>query len=450
MSSEGLLSAGNLPTDALSVGELTTAIRGLLEDAFGRVRVHGEVVSLARPGSGHVYFHLKDEDGRENGARVSAVLWRDRARRLRFLLEEGQRVVVEGRLTVYAPRGTYQIVAESVRPAGQGALLLALERLKERLRRDGLFDVGRKRPLPPFPRRIGLITSPGGAAIRDVLRSIHRKFPAHVRIIGARVQGEGAADEIVRALRVFGRHRDLVEVVILARGGGSLEDLWTFNEERLVRAIAECPLPIITGVGHEIDVTLADLAADVRAQTPTHAGELVVPDFRQLGGALGEGRRRLLRALGRQVRGARDGVVGLGNRLRRAGPERELGRLQTELGRRACALKKGLYNRLREWEDRTTRFGEKLEALSPLGVLRRGYSVIRTPEGRIVRTVTEVHGGDHLILLLADGEVDARALAARKSRWDLPQGPRPEESSRDRREVGSVAKDGEAPDGASS
>ena len=415
---------------ALSVGELSAQIRDLLQGTFSRVRVHGEIVGLARPGSGHIYFSLKDDSGVAD-AKISAVLWRDRARRLRLSLEDGLKVTVEGRISVFEPRGVYQIVVDQVSPAGRGALLVALERLKEKLQTEGLFDPARKRPLPFLPRCIGLITSPSGAAVRDVLQSLHRKFPSHVRIFPVRVQGEGSATEIVAALKAIARQPRLVDAVILARGGGSLEDLWTFNEEKLVRAVASCPVPTISGVGHEADGTLVDLVADVRAQTPTHAGDLVVPNMLQLAATVQDGGGRLRAAGERQLRGVSERLADLRGRYLRASPEQRIRLGLERLQVLSDALKKALYNRLRQWEDQLLIFGEKLDALSPLRVLGRGYSLVRTDAGEIVRQVSQLLIDQRLRILLGEGEVDVRIVEIHRSDRRRVVPPRPEEETRE-------------------
>lgn len=407
--------------DAVSVGQITRDIRAVLEGTFPHVRVFGEVVGLARPRSGHIYLTLKDCTG-EDDAQISVVIWRDRAQALRFPLEDGMLVVVQGHVALYPPRGAYQIIAASVQPAGQGTWLVAFERLKEKLLREGLFEAERKRPLPFMPREIGIITSPTGAALHDVLRSLFRRFPAAVRVFPSRVQGEGSADEIVAALDAVDAYQGPLDLVILARGGGSLEDLWTFNEERVVRRVAECTRPTIAAVGHEVDVTLVDLVADVRAQTPTEGGEIAVPDYRQLVAAAVEDGTRLCRAFERCHRDAWNRSVQWRQRLLQASPESRLRHASERLQMLGSALQKSLYNRFREWDDLLAISGEKLEALSPFSVLKRGFSVVRHPESgeelpsgaargpRIVRSATEVEVGDELQILLGAGKLDVRVL----------------------------------------
>ena len=266
-----------------SVSELTTAVRQSLEQQFGRVWVEGEIADCTTSG-GNIYFTLKDA-----GAQLSAVLWRTDAARLRFKLTTGLHVLVKGRLSVYVPRGRYQLMADSIEPKGAGALQLAFEQLKRRLQAEGLFAPARKRPLPMLPRRIGVVTSMDGAALRDVLRVLRtRRAPADIVISPTRVQGDGAGAEIARAIARVARVAG-VDVLIVGRGGGSLEDLWAFNEEVVARAIAACPVPVIAAVGHEVDTTIADFVADVRAATPSQAAEIVMrqaSDFRdRLAGA---------------------------------------------------------------------------------------------------------------------------------------------------------------------
>jgi len=262
----------------LSVSEFTARLKQLLEESFPEVWVVGEISGLARPASGHIYFTLKDDQ-----AQLRAVVWRSTARRLGFELEDGLEVVCGGYLEVYAPRGTYQLIVEQVEARGMGALERAFRRLYERLSREGLFDRQRKRPLPPLVRRIAVVTSPTGAAIRDFLQVLSRRWAgADVLIVPSRVQGEGAAEELAAAVAAVNRLRPAPDCLVLARGGGSLEDLWAFNEEVLLRAIVASRVPVVSAVGHEIDVTLSDLAADVRALTPSEAAELLAPEAEEL------------------------------------------------------------------------------------------------------------------------------------------------------------------------
>lgn len=308
----------------LTVGELAKEIRGSLEERFGYVYVRGEISNLRQPGSGHLYFSLKDD-----AANLRAVLFRGQARLLRFRPENGQEVIARGRVTFYDTGGDTQIVCEGLEPVGMGALALAFEQRKARLAAEGLFAPERKRQLPFLPRCIGVVTSPTGAAIRDFLRVLHRRFPGiPVRIAPARVQGEGAAEEIAAGI---GRLVDNggCDVLVVTRGGGSIEDLWAFNEEVVARAIASSPVPVVSAVGHEVDFTIADFVADVRAPTPTGAAELLAPVELELRAGLAVGRNRLARAT---IRLAETRRASLHRQLARMGdPRRRLGHARIRL-----------------------------------------------------------------------------------------------------------------------
>jgi exodeoxyribonuclease VII large subunit len=280
-------------TTALSVSELTAQIKAALELDFSSVWVSGELSNVSRPHSGHVYLTLKDE-----GAQIRGVLWRSVASQLAFELRDGLEVVCRGGIDVYPPRGAYQLIIRRIEPLGVGSLQLALRQLQQKLAAEGLFDPQHKKPLPRFPRRIALVTSPTGAAIRDFLEVLRRRWPGvDVLVIPARVQGEGAAADLVRGIRAANSLPDSPDVLVVARGGGSLEDLWCFNEEPVVRAIYASRIPVVSAVGHEIDVTLSDLVADVRALTPSEAAELVVPSSEELRAGLDTYRQRLSAAL---------------------------------------------------------------------------------------------------------------------------------------------------------
>ncbi|MEW5972932.1 MAG: exodeoxyribonuclease VII large subunit, partial [Pseudomonadota bacterium] len=280
------------PPSPLTVSSLVREIRALLEGNFPLVLVEGEISNLARPGSGHLYFTLKDA-----GAQLRCAMFRNRASLLRFRPQDGAHVLVRARITVYEPRGDLQLVVEHIEEAGLGALQRAFEQLKHRLAAEGLFEATRKRPLPALPHRIGIITSPSGAAVRDVLHVLERRFPMiPLRVYPTSVQGAGAADEIVAALRRANEDGDC-DVLLLVRGGGSLEDLWPFNEERVARAIAASQLPVISGVGHETDFTIADFVADARAPTPSAAASLAVPDALAVADQLRALEGRLLRRM---------------------------------------------------------------------------------------------------------------------------------------------------------
>ena len=292
-----------------SVDILTARIRSLLESGFSRIQVQGEITNCRPTAAGHIYFSLRGQE-----AVLTAVLFRSSAARLPRPPRDGDRVVCAGSIEVYPPHGKYQLNVTSVRFGGEGELLLRLDQLKRKLHAEGLFDTGRKRPLPFLPRRIGLVTSPTGAAVQDVIRSVFARYPARILIAGAPVQGDGAHVQIIMAMRRLEAVED-VDVIVLARGGGSLEDLWEFNQEPLVRAIATCTKPVISAVGHEPDQMLTDFVADVRAPTPTAVGPLIVPELSALQAGLSEAARRLGLAMRGRLEKRRLTLVGLERRL---------------------------------------------------------------------------------------------------------------------------------------
>jgi exodeoxyribonuclease VII large subunit len=430
-----------------SVSDLTARIRDLLAEEFSIISVEGEVSNAHAAQSGHLYFTLKDAR-----AQIRCVCFHNQLIRLKFRPEDGLHVTVRGSLSVYEQRGEYQIYVEHVEPVGLGALQLAFEQLKKRLDAEGLFDPERKKPLPMLPERVGLITSPRGAAVRDVVRILRRRFPnLHLIVYPVRVQGEGAADEIVAAIKYFNR-KQLVDVLILARGGGSLEDLWAFNEETVVRAIAACTIPVITGIGHETDFTIADFAADVRASTPSAAAELVVQSRQEFDRHLAELRHKLGQHMRYKLLEAR-------HRLRDLAIDRGLRQLEDLLRRSrqhtdelAAQLADGLRGRLDRARRRYTTAGTRLlgidlrarfrtfalkleqassglslrveralvlkhqrldrlrlqlEERSPLRVLDRGYAICYDAAGNVVRAADDVPIGDRIRVQLARGRLGA-------------------------------------------
>ncbi len=430
----------------VTVSELTAAIRGLIESSFGDVWVEGEISNCRVWNTGHMYFTLKDE-----GAQIKAVMFRSTIRYLRFAPEDGLHVIARGRLGVYDPKGEYQIVCEHLEPHGRGALQLAFEQLKKKLHAEGLFERTRKRRLPALPRKIGIVTSLEGAAIRDIIKVLRRRHPnAHLVIRPTRVQGEGAADDIARGLRAIARVRG-VDVIIAGRGGGSAEDLWAFNEEAVARAIAASPVPVISAVGHEADVTIADFVADLRAPTPSAAAEMVVAAKDEFCARIDRLTHRLQTAVraGLQRRAnvvhalaSRRGLAGWQARLalrgrhaaelthqvrraagaalaRRDRAYRAL-RLRLEsldLRRRLAAIRGRLEagdGRLtagmRRAQDRAaarlTSSSGRLDTLSPLAVLARGYAVCWTGDRTaIVRRAAAVSPGDTVLVTLHEGEL---------------------------------------------
>ena len=431
-----------------TVSELTARIKGKLEDAFPAVWVEGEISNLRLPSSGHAYFTLKDDL-----SQLRCVLFRGRGRRVRFELEDGLQVLAFGGLDVYAARGEYQFVVELMEPKGLGALQLAFDQLKRKLAAEGLFDPARKRPLPHFPRTIGIVTSPTGAALRDMLHIIGRRFgELRVLVAPVRVQGEGAAMEIVEALRNLGDVADL-DVLIVGRGGGSIEDLWAFNDERVARAIAAAKVPVISAVGHETDFTIADFVADLRAPTPSGAAELVVREKLAVIRSLVDLYDRLKQGMLSRVEQSRERALFLARRRVFTDPARALRdrhrrvdeltarlRAAARAHRRHVAYRIALATNalsslhplarisqgrvvLAQLRGRLVTAGGhsikasrhrfetsvgRLESLSPLAVLGRGYSLTRLPSGAVVRRAVQTHPGAVIEILLHEGALEAR------------------------------------------
>jgi len=440
---------------ALTVSELTSRIRDLFTKNFTDLSVEGEISNCREAQSGHLYFTLKDER-----AQIRCVWFKQDRRGLKFRVEDGLKVTLRGSISVYEQRGEYQIYVESMEPAGLGALQLAFEQLKKRLEAEGLFDPARKKPLPLLPSRIGLITSPKGAAVRDVVRILRRRFHnVHLTVFPVRVQGEGSAQEIVRALKFFNQ-RKLVDVLILARGGGSIEDLWSFNEEIVARAIFDSEIPLISGIGHETDFTIADFVADVRASTPSAAAELVVNTRREfdkhiadLRSALTEQIRYRILVLSRRVHelSARRGFrrpldllrqqrqrademtsrLALGLRARLEQSRRRytaahlrifrfdfrarISALRIRLERLTAELGKHMERLVRIKRERLEKLSVQLEERGPLKVLERGYSIVTDANGLVLRDATQVALGDSLSIRLHKGR-----LTTEVKKKDLP------------------------------
>lgn len=375
----------SLNDQVLSVSDLTSRIKKTLESDYGDIGVCGEISNIARPRSGHIYFCLKDDS-----AQIRAVLWRSDARRLVFDLTDGLAVRAWGSVTVYPPRGEYQVTVRRLEPEGIGALELAFRQTVARLAAEGLFDPARKRPLPAYPRRIVVVTSPTGAAVHDLLQVIGRRWTAtEILIVPTRVQGPGAAEEIAAAIALAGRVPD-ADLLIVTRGGGSLEDLWAFNEEIVARAIHAAAVPVVSAVGHEVDVTISDLVADRRALTPSEAGEVCVPDVREVRQRLNRFRDRLCRSADNHLERARTFLDRLHQRTDRA--------LQNDLDRKRHTLH---------------RLAAQLEALSPLAVLSRGYSLtLRAGDGAILRSASSVAPGELIETRLASGSLVSRVESA--------------------------------------
>src|SRR5437868_11192575 len=347
-----------------SVGELTREVKGIFEGRFPALLVKGEVSNLRKPSSGHLYFTLKDAE-----ACVGAVLFAREARRLGFAVRNGLSLLVRGRMSLYEPQGQYQLICDSIEPLGAGALQVAFEQLKARLEAEGLFDPSRKRRLPFLARRIAVVTSPAGAAVHDFLRVLHRRFPnLPVLIVPARVQGDGAAQEIARAI-ARGASAPGIDVLVVARGGGSLEDLWPFNEEVVARALATCPVPTVSAVGHEVDFTIADFAADVRAPTPTAAAEMIARVKDELVADLSQRRARLLRAMRAQAERRR--ALLDARKARLADPRRLIGERRLRLDKLQQRLEGRLREALDKRADESRSLQQRLAAAHPAAVLHR-------------------------------------------------------------------------------
>ena len=394
--------------EPLTVTELTRRIRLTVESNFRQVCVVGEISNCSRAGSGHVYLTLKDAQ-----AQVSAVLWRTTAEQIVFDLHDGLEVIATGPVTVYPPRGQYQLTIETLQPKGVGALELKFRQLREKLAAEGLFDPRRKRPLPRYPGTIAIVTSPVGAAIRDILQVLVRRWPAaRVIVVPVPVQGIGAGVEIAAGLRAAGQIPGL-DVIITGRGGGSLEDLWSFNEECVARAIAASPIPVVSAVGHETDVTIADLVADVRALTPSEAAERVVPSAEETRDELLRLARRMSGALRSQATLSRARLDALCGRPVLCNPRewlRDRSRLLDEFDTR---LRHGLVRQITKDKATVGTLAASLDALSPLRVLHRGYTVTRQVDtGAVLRSADQVRDGDWIETLLADGRIRSQVSAA--------------------------------------
>lgn len=393
-----------------SVGALLAGINGLLQDRVGRVWVQGEISNLHRASSGHCYFTLKDDRGQ-----LRAALFRGAAGRLRFELEEGTEVIVSADVGVYEARGDLQLIVKNVEPVGLGALQLAFEQLRRKLESEGLFEADRKLALPEIPRRVGVVTSPTSAAVRDVIDVSGRRFPEATLLISpTRVQGEGAEHEIVAALDALVAHGN-VDVILVVRGGGSLEDLWAFNSEVVARAVARSTVPIISGVGHETDVTICDLVADLRAPTPSAAAELALPDREALAAGLSGSIRRLVNGMTGLIEAARSRHIKERDALRMLAPTARVAAQRARFVAAARAL--GRLGRSLHIGGRGLLAAQaaRLDSLSPLAVLGRGYALVRRGvDGSIVRRAEDVDAGDSLAIRLAEIELDATVDQVRK------------------------------------
>lgn len=390
---------------SLSVTEITRYLRNLLDtDAvLSDVWVQGEISNFSRPSSGHLYFTLKD-----GGASLRCVVWRSTALRLRFGMQNGLAVEAHGAVSIYERDGQYQLYVDSIRPAGEGLLFQEFMRLKNRLEADGLFDPERKRPIPERPARIGLVTSPTGAALQDMLNTLQARYPlAEVFLSPCSVQGELAPREIVRAITHVCQTAQ-PDVVIVARGGGSLEDLWAFNDERVVRAIVACPVPVITGIGHETDFTLSDFASDLRAPTPTGAAVQATPDKADLLSELYGLRSRLSNAALVLVSRHAQDLDALRQRLDWSSPERRIQSERQGIDSLEIRAQRAMRHALQLRRAHLDGLRSRLAALSPSAVLQRGYALVQRPDGHVLRSASETAPGETLEVHMQDGKLTTR------------------------------------------
>lgn len=398
------------PLRVYTVSELTAELKVLIEDTFTGVWVEGEISNFKHHASGHMYFTLKDDRGQ-----LRAVMFRGSNRGLQFRPEDGLAVVVFGKVTIYEPRGEYQIYVEYMEPKGLGALQLAFEQLKARLEAEGLFDSARKRPIPLLPEKIGIVTSPSGAAIRDILQIIDRRF-ANVKIVilPVKVQGEGAALEIVEGIEALNKRGDL-DVIIVARGGGSIEDLWAFNEEQVARAIYASQAPVISAVGHETDFTIVDFVADVRAPTPSAAAEIVISRKAELSQRLDDLMGRLVNHVRYRVTTSGERTRSLGRHLRLLSPLERVKRQRERLRDGILAFQSAMSHRLAMWRGELRTAAARLDSLSPLAILARGYSVCRLlPDFSVVTRAASVAEGSQVEVLLGQGGLICRVEERRQ------------------------------------
>lgn len=387
--------------EPLTVTELTRRIKQVLELGFPTLSVQGEISNFKRHTSGHVYFTLKDE-----GAQLSCVLWRSRASTLRYIPEDGMKVIVGGKLTVYEVRGSYQLDVQSIRPIGAGELQAAFERLKQKLAAEGLFDQARKRPLPKIPRRVGIVTSPTGAVLHDMVNVFRRRFPSlELILIPVRVQGAGASEEIARALDDFNAFAT-PDVVILARGGGSLEDLWAFNEESVARAIVRSHAPVVSAVGHETDFTIADFVSDLRAPTPSAAAELVVPDRRELLENVSDSWYRMHQAVEDILSSQKERIRHLLDSYAFNRPIDLLRQHSQRVDELLRALHRIAAHVFALASARRESLGRRLQALDPNLTLKRGYTIVRK-EGVIVSSVKRLVTDDEVEVEFHDGTIQS-------------------------------------------
>jgi exodeoxyribonuclease VII large subunit len=393
-------------SEPYTVSQLTGHVKRLVEDdpALGDVWVEGEVSNFKQAASGHCYLTLKDA-----GSQVPCVMWRNVADAQDYLPDDGDQVLAHGNVSVYEAGGRYQLYIDRIEPAGVGNLYLEFERLKAQLEAEGLFDQERKRPLPSIPGRIGVVTSPTAAALRDILNVLDRRYPlAEVLLSPTQVQGDAAPPQIVAAIEALNERSD-VDVIIIARGGGSLEDLWAFNDEQVARAVAASRIPTVCGVGHETDYSLADFAADVRAPTPSAAAELVTPDRAELRAYVAGMSGALANALQAQIGERRWRLAEMARALKHLSPESLLAQIRQRMDDLLIRAEASVRHSLTVQRERLSGLSGRLAAVSPLGTLERGYAVVRLREtAAVVQSVDQVKSGDGLSVRVADGDFEAQ------------------------------------------
>ncbi len=385
-----------------TVSEVNTYLKGLMEadQVLQDLWVEGEISNLSRPASGHLYFTLKDQN-----SSIRCVMWKNRAALIKVALQDGSAIEAHGALSVYEQRGQYQLYIDYLRPRGEGALFQEYQRLKDQLEGEGLFDPERKRSIPSWPRRIGIVTSPSGAAFQDMKDTLQRRFPlVEVLLSPSSVQGESAPLEIVQALKRLDDQQ--IDLILIGRGGGSIEDLWAFNDEGVARAILESPVPVISGVGHETDFTISDFVADLRAPTPTAAAELAVPDQVELRVNLEQDRNTLFRLIGGFLSEQRWKLDTYSGQIIRLSPLGEINNRRQRLDEIYNRMERALSSRIKGYQERSAALKARLGALNPESILKRGYAVITGEDGSTIYQVGQVSSGKQLQVRVSDGEFE--------------------------------------------
>ena len=392
----------------VTVSELTKYLANLIagDNALKNIAVTGEISNFKRYSSGHCYFNLKDK-----GALIPCVMFRSNAQRMRFQPQDGMQVIAAGAVNVYTDGGRYQLYVSNMAADGIGDLAAAFEQLKEKLAGEGLFDAAHKKNLPVYPKKIGIVTSPSGAVLRDIYRVAKRRFPAVQLVLKpVQVQGEGSSEQIAAAIDFFSRQYP-VDVLIVGRGGGSIEDLWAFNEEIVVRAIFRSRIPVISAVGHETDFTLADFAADKRAATPSQAAELAVRDIREISGQLDSMKLRMRNSLRRRLETRAARLQGLLQRTVMSQPKSMLAERHQRLDMLRERLRQGAGRQLKERRQRIAHLTDKLELVNPLGILRRGYGLVQKKDGAVVSSINSLAADEIIRVQVSDGAFAARVTS---------------------------------------